>query len=195
MHISPNITRAFNTTVLRIRKNSPAILIGISVVSGIAATGTAIHSTLKVEDILEQHRETIKKIERTKHIVDTEPDVEAEYTDDMVKADKRTTTIQTGLKIAKLYLPTMVLSVTSVTCALAAHNIMSKRNAAVTAAFTALSSKFEDYRDMVRGRLGDDVERDIYKRIIEEADLDEDGDPNGDIHKKHSDKIANIRLF
>lgn len=188
MQISPNITRAFGKIALTAKKNAPTILIATGVVAGVAATGTAIRATLKCDDILQLHEENMKNIEKAKYVVENDPDFEGTYTDEQMKADQKTVKVQTALQFVKLYWPTVALTALSVTCVLAGHHMMTKRNAAVVAAFTAVSSKFDDYREMVKDRLGADVERDIYKRIIEEAELDENGEPNGDIHKAQSKK-------
>ena len=67
MQISPNITRAFGKIALQAKKNAPTILIATGVVAGVAATGTAIHATLKCDDILKMHEENMKNIEKAKY--------------------------------------------------------------------------------------------------------------------------------
>jgi hypothetical protein len=192
MNIPSNITRAFGKIALVAKKNAPTILVATGVVSGVAATGMAIRATLKCEEVLELHNENMKNIEKARYVVDNDPDFEGTYTEEQEKADRKTVKVQTALQFAKLYFPTVALTALSVTCILAGHHMMSKRNAAVVAAFTAVSSKFDDYREMVKDRLGADVERDIFKRIIEEAELDENGEPNGDIHKEQSKKPVDM---
>ena len=192
MNIPSNITRAFGKIALAAKKNAPTILVATGVVSGVAATGMAIRATLKCDAVLELHNENMKNIEKARYVVDNDPDFEGTYTEEQEKADRKTVKTQTALQFAKLYFPTVALTALSVTCILAGHHMMTKRNAAVVAAFTAVSSKFDDYREMVKDRLGADVERDIYKRIIEEAELDENGEPNGDIHKEQSKKPVDM---
>ena len=192
MNIPSNITRAFGKIALAAKKNAPTILVATGVVSGVAATGMAIRATLKCDAVLELHNENMKNIEKARYVVDNDPDFEGTYTEEQEKADRKTVKVQTALQFAKLYFPTVALTALSVTCILAGHHMMSKRNAAVVAAFTAVSSKFDDYREMVKERLGADVERDIFKRIIEEAELDENGEPNGDIHKEQSKKPVDM---
>lgn len=188
MNIPSNITRAFGKIALTAKKNAPTILVATGVVAGVAATATAIHATLKCDEIIQLHNESMKNIEKARYVVDNDPDFEGTYTEEQEKADRKTVKTQTALQFVRLYFPTVALTALSVTCILAGHHMMTKRNAAVVAAFTAVSSKFDDYREMVKDRLGADVERDIYKRIIEEAELDENGEPNGDIHKAQSKK-------
>lgn len=192
MNIPSNITRAFGKIALAAKKNAPTILVATGVVSGVAATGMAIRATLKCDAVLELHNENMKNIEKARYVVDNDPDFEGTYTEEQEKADRKTVKVQTALQFAKLYFPTVALTALSVTCILAGHHMLSKRNAAVVAAFTAVSSKFDDYREMVKDRLGADVERDIFKRIIEEAELDENGEPNGDIHKEQSKKPVDM---
>lgn len=192
MNIPSNITRAFGKIALAAKKNAPTILVATGVVAGVAATATAIRATLKCDEIIQLHNESMKNIEKARFVVDNDPDFEGTYTEEQEKADRKTVKTQTAIQFVRLYFPTVALTALSVTCILAGHHMMTKRNAAMVAAFTAVSSKFDDYREMVKDRLGADVERDIYKRIIEEAELDENGEPNGDIHKEQSKKPVDM---
>ena len=115
MQISPNITRAFGKIALQAKKNAPTILIATGVVAGVAATGTAIHATLKCDDILKMHEENMKNIEKAKYVVENDPDFEGSYTDEQMKADQKTVKIQTALQFVKLYWPTVALTAASVT--------------------------------------------------------------------------------
>lgn len=192
MHIPTSITQTMGKITLRAKKYGPTILVATGVVAGIAATGTAIYSTLHCEEIIEEHEENIKKIEKAQYVVANDPDFEGKYTQEDADRDRKAVTMRMAFQFAKRYAPTIVLTATSIGCILAGHRMLSKRNAAAMAAFTAISSKFDDYRQAVQDRLGVDVERDIFRRIVEEAELDEDGEPNGDIHKKQDKKNVDL---
>ena len=57
--------------------------------------------------------------------------------------------VQTGVKFAKLYGPSVVLGALSITSILASNNILRKRNVALGAAYAAIDKGFKEYRSRV----------------------------------------------
>jgi hypothetical protein len=86
---------------------------------------------------------------------------------------------QTGLKLAKLYGPAILLGAASITAIFAGHNITRKRNLALAAAYTAVDTGFKKYRGRVLERFGDKVDRELFYDIkakeVEETVVDENG--------------------
>lgn len=176
MHIPANVTRAFGKIAVQAQKHAPTILTIVGVTAGVAATGFAIHATLKCDEVLEGHKEKMKAIERARYIADNDPDFEGSYTEEQMKMDRRVATVQTVCGFAKLYWPTIALTTVSVTSILFGHHLMSKRNAAVVAAFTAMSGKFDDYRKAIVDKYGNEVDSEVFKRILTEAKVNEEGE-------------------
>ena len=73
--------------------------------------------------------------------------------------------IQTGVKIAKLYAPAVVLGTISIAGIVASNNILRKRNVALAAAYATVDKSFKEYRSRVVERFGDDVDKELRYNI------------------------------
>ena len=160
----------------KLQKHSPEILMGLGIVGTVATTVVACKATVKVNDILEDSKETIDKIHGA---VDGTLATTEEYTEKDAQKDLSIVYIQTGWKLAKLYAPAIGLGVLSIGCMLTSHGIMKKRNIALAAAYTAIDSSFKDYRKRVVERFGQAVDRELKYNLkaqkITETVTDEDG--------------------
>lgn len=143
--IKNSITRVAGRAGLKVSKYSPEILLGIGVVSIVGGTIYACKSTLKVEEILDEHQETMDSINRAEGI----EGMETSYTEQDAKKDRAILVIQTGWKLVKLYAPAAFLVGGGITCIMSSHGIMKKRNAALVSAYNALDQAFKDYRRRV----------------------------------------------
>lgn len=170
-----NANRALNKVTFKIKKHSPEILI----VAGIAGTVTsavmACKSTLKLNDILDGSKKTIDKI----HEVSEDPELKDKYSKEDAKKDLTIVYTQTGVKIAKLYAPAVILGALSLTAIISSNNILRKRNVALAAAYTAVDKSFKEYRGRVVERFGKELDRELRYNIkakeVEEKVIDENG--------------------
>lgn len=171
-----SLSRGFNMLGLRVKKHSPEILLGAGIVGAVTSAVLACKATTKVSDILSEGKEHIKNV----HDVLEDPTIpEEKYSEEDSKKDIAIIYVQTGLKLAKLYAPAVGLGVLSIASILASHNMMHKRNLAISAAYTAVSESFKDYRHNVVERFDEALDRElkynIKKKEIEEVTVNEDG--------------------
>ena len=165
----------YNGVKGKVEKHSPEILMGVGVVGVVTGTVMACRATLKLNDILEEAQETRDKIKE----VASNPNYEDKYTEEDAKKDLAVNYIQTGVKVAKLYAPAVAVGVAGVGCVLASHDIMKKRNVALSAAYLTVDKSFKEYKQRVVDRFGEEVEKEIRYGIkaeeIVETVTDEDG--------------------
>lgn len=165
----------YNGVKGKVEKHSPEILLGVGVVGVVATTVTACKATMKLNDILDECSETRDKIKE----VASNPNYEDRYTEEDAQKDLTINYVQTGVKIAKLYAPSVALGVFSVGCLLGSHNVMQKRNAALSAAYLTVDKSFKEYKQRVIDRVGEEVEKEIRYGIkaeeIETTVQNEDG--------------------
>ena len=165
----------YNGVKGKVEKHSPEILMGVGVVGVVTGTVMACRATLKLNDILEEAQETRDKIKE----VASNPDYEDKYTEEDAKKDLAVNYIQTGVKVAKLYAPAVAVGVAGVGCVLASHDIMKKRNVALSAAYLTVDKSFKEYKQRVVDRFGEEVEKEIRYGIkaeeIVETVTDEEG--------------------
>ena len=151
----------YNNTKNGVQKHSPEILAGVGVVGVVASTVMACKATMKLNDILEESKETRDKIRE----VESNPRYEEQYSHEDAKKDLTINYTQTGLKIAKLYAPAVILGSASLGCLLASNDILRKRNAALSAAYMTVDKSFKEYRQRVVDRFGEEVEKEIRYNI------------------------------
>lgn len=172
-----NATRAFHKVGFKLKKYSPEILIVSGVIGGVAATVMACKATLKVNEVIDESKTNIDKI----HTATEKGITEAGevYTEEDSKKELTIVYAQTGVKLAKLYGPAIILGGLSITSILAGHNITRKRNVALAAAYTAVDKGFKEYRGRVVERFGEELDKELKYNIkaqeVEEVVVNEDG--------------------
>ena len=153
--------RMYNNSKNVVEKHSPEILAGVGVVGVVASTVMACKATMKLNDILEDSKETRDKIKE----VESNPRYEEQYSHEDAKKDLTINYTQTAMKIAKLYAPAVILGSASLGCLLASNDILRKRNAALSAAYMTVDKSFKEYRQRVVDRFGEEVEKEIRYNI------------------------------
>jgi len=170
-----NFNRAFNKFAFGVKKHSPEILIAAGVVGTVTSAVMACKSTLKLSGILDESKQTITKIHETAD----DPKYKDKYSQEDAKKDLSIVYIQTGVKIAKLYAPAIILGTLSLTAILTSNNILRKRNIALTAAYATIDKSFKEYRGRVVERFGKDLDNELRHNIkvkeVEETTVDENG--------------------
>jgi hypothetical protein len=168
-------TRVGGRTLLQTQKHSPIILTAAGIGGLVATIVVASRATLKLESVIDETQGNLKTVQK---LADEE---RQDYTpEDQVK-DKTLIYVQTVSKVIKLYAPSIALGTISIAAILGGHNILSRRNAAISAAYVALERGFQEYRSRVRNELGEEKERElVFGKEIEETYKDE---ATGDIIK------------
>lgn len=173
--IISNLTRTFNRTGLKIKKHSPEILLAAGTVGVVVSGVMACKATLKVNEILDESKQQIDTI----HSVAADPNMAEKYTAEDSKKDLAIVYTQTAVKMIKLYGPSVGLGVVSLGCMIGSNHILSKRNVALAAAYTAVDKSFKEYRGRVIERFGKQLDKELRYNIkakeIEEVSKDENG--------------------
>ena len=172
------MTRAFHKVGFKLKKHSPEILVVAGVIGTVTSVVMACKATLKVNDVIDETKETIETIHdcigKGLKTADGE-----EYTQEVANKDLTIVYIQTGWKFAKLYGPAVLLGVASIGCMVGSNQILRKRNIALGAAFTAMDKSFKEYRSRVIEKFGKDLDRELRFNTkaeqIEETVVDENG--------------------
>lgn len=173
------IYRTTGKSSLLLKKHSPEILTVAGIGFGIAGAVFACKATLKVDDILEESKDELKKVNSVKEKVDNGDLNEELYSNDDYMKDRAIIAVKTSVKIFKTYAPAISLGVVSVGCILSAHNIMKKRNLALMAAYKAVEMSFADYRERVVEEFGEEKDRlfryGLKENVVKATQVDENG--------------------
>lgn len=178
-------SRAFHSAGLQLKKHSPEILVVTGIVGTVASAVLACKATTKVNFVLEDTKtkidvihEGINKGEVAGYLENGEVGM-VPYTVEDSKKDLAIVYGQTGIKLAKLYGPAVLLGAASITSILVGHNILHKRNLAAVAAYTAVDNGFKQYRSRLVDRFDEKLDRELFYGIkskeIEETVVDEEG--------------------
>lgn len=146
---------------IKLRKHSPELLIAAGVVGTVVSTVLACKATTKLSTILDESKGNIETI----HKCENDKEMEERYSQEDAKKDLAIVYIQTGVKIAKLYAPAVVLGTISIAGIVASNNILRKRNVALAAAYATVDKSFKEYRSGVVERFGDDVDKELRYNI------------------------------
>lgn len=172
--IMKNMASTFNKVSFKLKKHSPEILVVAGVVGVVASTVMACKATTKVGKIIDKTKDDVEEI----HIATEKGITNAgeTYSVDDSKKDLAVVYVQTGIKLAKLYAPSVALGTLSITGIIASHNILRKRNVALAAAYATVDKGFKEYRNRVVERFGAEVDKELKNNIkakkIEQSEVD-----------------------
>lgn len=170
--IVSSVKGAVAKTGFTLKKYSPEILVVGGIVGGIVSTVLACKATTKVDAVISEAKENVEKVHNTLK----DEKFADKYTPEDGKKDLAIIYAQTGLKLAKLYGPAVILGVSSIASILASTDILRKRNAALGAAYAVVDKSFKEYRRRAVERYGEDVDKELRYGIkakkIEEVETD-----------------------
>lgn len=145
--IKATVTSNVSRQILKTQKNAPTILFVGGVVGVVGTAVLASRATLQLEGVLDEGEELMKKSKSIKS---------KDYTEEDRNRDQLIIKTNTALNIAKLYAPSIALGAVSIAALTRSHVILTRRNASLMAAYSALDKGFNEYRSRVREELGED---------------------------------------
>lgn len=171
--IMKSVNGVASKTVMKLKKHSPEILVVAGIAGTVVSAVLACKATTKVAEILDETKGTLDTIHEG---METGAINGQEYTTEDGKKDTVVVYAQTGMKLAKLYAPAIILGTLSITSILASNNILRKRNVALGAAYAAIDKSFNEYRGRVIERFGEQVDTELKYGIkakkFEEIEVD-----------------------
>ena len=171
--ILKSVNGVTSKAVMKLKKHSPEILVVAGITGTVVSAVLACKATTKVAEILDETKGTLDTIHEG---METGAINGQEYTNEDGKKDTVVVYAQTGMKLAKLYGPAIILGTLSITSILASNNILRKRNVALGAAYAAIDKSFKEYRGRVIERFGEQVDTELKYGIkakkFEEIEVD-----------------------
>lgn len=177
-------TRAIHNVSFQLKKHSPEILVVTGIVGTVASTVMACKATTKMQAVLDDTKEKIDmfhqgaKDGKVQSVVDGEI-VVVDYHEEDCTRDISLTYAKTGVELAKLYGPAVIVGAASIASILVGYNILHKRTLAYAAAYTAADTTLKEYRGRVIERFGEKLDKELLYNIktkeIEETVVNEDG--------------------
>lgn len=165
------ISRMLSRQALVLKKNSPHILFGAGVIGIATSTVLACRSTLKITEVLDEIQHDVEQVngmgKALAHKEGSSYSVE-EYRKDQVYVYAK----GTG-KLLRLYGPAILVGGVSIIAITGSHIQLTKRNNALMVAYAAVQKAYDEYRNRVRERYGEEEELDIYhateKQVLDDG--------------------------
>ena len=152
--IPASVTAKLGRQALTLQKHSPHILFTAGVIGVIGSAVLASRATLKLSKVLDDAEYEINSVKtELKHR-------KGQYQKDLAYVYTKNT-----MEIVKLYAPAVALGTLSIAALTGSHIQLTRRNAALTAAYGTLQAAYEHYRDRVREEVGEERELEIYHAI------------------------------
>lgn len=146
------IGRTVARSALLAQKNSPGLLLGAGIVGTVAGTVLACKATLKMDSVVSEAKDKLDTARTLEH---------DDYSERDRQKDISLIYVKTSVEVVKLYAPAIIVGGIAIACLTRSHNILSKRNAGLTAAYTALEKGFNEYRARVVDKYGEDVDQEL----------------------------------
>lgn len=179
--IMKSVNGVASKTIMKLKKHSPEILVVAGIAGTVVSAVLACKATTKVAEILDETNGTLDTIHEG---MKTGAINGQEYTTEDGKKDTVVVYAQTGMKLAKLYGPAIILGTLSITSILASNNILRKRNVALGAAYAAIDKSFKEYRGRVIERFGEQVDTELKYGIKAKKFVEIEVDPETGKEKK-----------
>jgi hypothetical protein len=166
-------------------KNAPKVLFAGGVAGMVGSTVLACRATLKMDEILEKTKNDLETAKSLKATRENEPvtsgfgrgrtDEETPYGEKEYRHDVVVIYSRAVLNITKEYAPAIILGAASISCIAKSHDILTKRNAALTAAYVAIDEAFTQYRERVVDKYGEEQDQEFRYGVEEVTIVDENG--------------------
>jgi Family of unknown function (DUF6353) len=159
------ISRTVARNSLLLQKSSPQVLFGVGVVGMVGTTVLACRATLKMDTVLDEAKGKLETARTLEH-----PD----YSEKDRGRDTSLIYFQTSVKVVKLYAPAVIVGGLSIAALTSSHRILTRRNAALTVAYSALDKGFREYRARVVEKYGEEEDRD-FRYGSRQVQIEENG--------------------
>lgn len=186
-NVSEKLTKKGSMALLKLSKHSPTILAVVGAGGFVATVVLACTKTYKhAPTIMDEHKEMMDTIQQAQ-----DANV-PEYSEQDAQKDKVLTYIQTAKSFGRVYWPVAALGTASLGCLLGSQHILTKRNAALAAAYKLAQDAFSGYRKRVVDELGEDQDFHFANDTVYEKMKTQTVDENGKAHTK-SVKVQALR--
>lgn len=174
-------------------KHSPELLLGVGIAGAIITVVAACKATMKVNEVLEEHKENLEKIDNT--LADER--YAEEYTEKDAQLDKIKTYRDTTIKMVKLYAPAVIIGVLSIGCMVKSNDILNKRNISLAAAYTLMDNAYTQYRKNVVDRFGEEVDQQLQTGTheVEVTEMNEKGKTKTEKILVANDESGYVKYF
>lgn len=154
------------------KRNGPTIFT-VGGVIGLVGGGiyACVQTYRKLPKVIDEHKDKMDTLHQLK--------IDEDYTEQDLKKDTTKVYLRTGMNLAKIYGPSVIVGGLSVASILVSHRAMKNHSLALGAAYAAADTGFKEYRKRVAEKFGDAVDEEMLYGLkddeIEETETDDKG--------------------
>ena len=169
MKFVPNVvSQKLGRQVLIAQKNSPKILFAVGIAGVVTSTVLACRATLKLDSKLTDFRKDVDLLKEKEKKINATDYTSHDHNRAVIGVYSRN-----SFEIAKLYAPSVIIGAVSIGALTTSHVTLNRRNASLTAAYSAMQASYGAYRERVKKELGESKELDIYHAVSKhETEID-----------------------
>lgn len=179
-----------NKLVFNIKANSPTILLVGGIASIVGGTVLAVANTEKASKAMDEFNEQMDRYHKAVKIANTKEDPEDWYPTSDRKHHVRIVYGHMIMSMAKIYLPVVILEAAGIGMICKSHSILSKRNAALGAAYAALQKSYDEYRKRVREKYGEEADEELFYGVKTEKCIEKITSENGVTTEEEKEKTT-----
>jgi hypothetical protein len=173
-----SVSRTLHKTGFKLKKHSPEIMLAAGIVGTVVSAVVACKATLKVKAVVDETKDNVEVAREAIQEGQTQDGQSYDIKD--YRKDLAIHYAHAGLKLAKIYGPAIGLGTLSILSIVKSHDILSKRNVALAAAYAIEAKGFKEYRGRVIERFGKDLDQELRHNIkakeIETIEVNEKGE-------------------
>lgn len=172
MKVPDPVMKLAGKQLLVLKKHAPHILFASGIAGVLTSTVLACRATLKVGDKLDNIQKEVTAVKRD----ELAPHLAHHQTPNFVVRRNLAAVYTHGtFELVKLYGPAVLIGGAGIAALTGSHISLTRRNSALTAAYMTISKAFSDYRDKVREEVGEEKEKELYRKSQYDVATNADG--------------------
>lgn len=188
-HIPAGVGPKLARHTLVAQKHSPTIFFVAGIAGTIASTALACRATLKLEGVIDQADSDLRTAVQVRQ---TSPE---EYSEADFESDRKVIRVRTIAGIVKLYAPSAAVGALAIAALSHSHNTLTRRNAALGAAYAAIDTAYREYRQRVVDQYGEEKDRELRFGVEKVSVVDETTGRRKNVMRVASDARADYARF
>jgi hypothetical protein len=164
--IPDNVAKTLSHQMLVAQKASPRVLFAVGLGGVIGGAILACRATMKLETTLDTFKAEIDSVAKDYENQAKEVATRGftgELSHKHYRRDVGRVYIHNSVKLVRLYGPAVIIGGIGIAALTTSHVTLTRRNASLTAAYSALSVSYDAYRARIQEELGEDKERELHR--------------------------------
>jgi len=162
--VPESLLKTASRQLLVAQKASPKVLFVAGLVGVVGGAILACRATTKLEPKLEEFKKELDTVSDKREVL-----TETTYSSRQYHKDLTSAYVHHTFSLVRLYAPSVILGSLGIAALTTSHVTLTRRNASLTAAYSALSMSYDAYREKIREEYGEERELELHQGAIIKA--------------------------